>query len=109
MARLVTAVVRSRQFAWAQADPAGQVRAVLDEVRGPGTTASSHYRLGPEVEGEIDIDIAVVPSMGLGGIPRRAPKGAWRSLASGSAWGAERLPFPLPFDRARMSSFAPES
>lgn len=61
----------------------------------PEVGRSPHYWLGPEINGDVDLDLAVMPSMGPGGILWRRPEGPWSSLTSGSAWGAERLRWPL--------------
>ena len=74
-----------------QAGPRGQVMVTLH----PEDGRSPHYWLGPEVAGEVSLDLAVVPSMGPGGLLLRSANGPWSSLASGSAWGPERLPWPL--------------
>ena len=61
----------------------------------PEPGRSPHYWLGPEIDADVDVELAVVPSMGPGGLLWRVPGGAWSSLASSSAWGADRLSFPL--------------
>lgn len=66
-----------------------QVTVTLAPVAG----RSPHYWFGPALgaDAAFDIDLAIHTGMGPGGLLWRRPGQAWTSLASTSAWGAERL------------------
>jgi hypothetical protein len=61
----------------------------------PETGRSPHVWFGPELspDAPFDLDLALHPGMGPGGVLwRRAGEAAWSSLDGASPWGAERLP-----------------
>ena len=64
-----------------QAGPRGRLTVTLH----PELGRSPHYWLGPEIEDLVELDLAVLPSMGPGGLHWRTPGGPWSSLASSSS------------------------
>lgn len=65
----------------------------LTATLAPTAGRSPHYWFGPAFGAEtaFDADLAIHTGMGPGGLLWRLPEGPWTSLASASAWGAERL------------------
>lgn len=65
----------------------------LTATLAPTAGRSPHYWFGPTLgaDASFDVDLAIHTGMGPGGLLWRRPGHPWTSLASASAWGAERL------------------